>query len=523
MTTRYQGGTVIYPLTYCDVPNGTIPTAINDRYLEVIGRPCEIGTLGGRTERALSQIAAGTHTEAEAIAAMEAEVAINYAEYEETLGPVVEISNYCDRLDGQLIFNNTGVFGEMDAKSNRAFNFDRATYNVQSREFPSTDIIYEGSIISGVSHAKIDLTKTSADPRFDHTQNSTKFSSNREMYFNTPKMLANPEQEMSDVGNSNDSDPSILFGVEFKSTAISTFGGDTALSAASSGYVSDVSPIIDLQRSTMVMENSIIDNQNGEGEVYDEYALYHTNQEIHYEKGFITTSVLVHYPRDGAPTEINNQYFSMTNGGGTEVGRPADQWGMQIYMSYYEELLEDGQSHDSAMVNVLARIQATYDAPGAESRYGPVVRVVTPQIEFSNVPQAFMPETDPLGGTSASKYITKPISLRQAANGMRVMIDMFKPPAADFDLYCRIVSDLDEDIYSQRFFIVRPDYIPGDNQFNPDTFDLQKLPFNEYQFLIGGRDGDLPDFVKFQLKVVMRSTNSCEIPIMNSIRVAALI
>ena len=82
---------------------------------------------------------------------------------------------------------------------------------------------------------------------------------------------------------------------------------------------------------------------------------------------------------------------------------------------------------------------------------------------------------------------------------------------------------MDEDIYCQRFFMVRPDYIPGDNQFNPDTFDLQKLPFNEYQYLIGGRDGDLADFVKFQLKIVMRSTNTCEIPIMNSIRVAALI
>ena len=344
------------------------------------------------------------------------------------------------------------------------------------------------------------------------------------MYFNTPNLLANPVQEFSgDVGASNDSEPSIIFGVEFKSTALSTFGGNDALSVASSGYVSDVSPIIDLQRSTMVMENSIIDNQNGEGEIYDDYAIYYVNQEIHYADGHIGTSVLVHYPQVGAATEINNKYISMTtpvNGG---TGRPADQWGMRVYMSAYDDHIADSLGHDSAIASVLDRIQATYDAPSAEGIHKGVVKVIPPKIDFSNVPQDFVPETDPLSGTTASKHITKPITLRQAANGLRLMIDMFKPPAADFDVYCRTVSDLDEDIYSQRFFVVRPDYIPGDNQFNPDTFDLQKLPFNEYQYLIGGRDGNLAEFVKFQLKIVMRSTNTCEIPIMNSIRVAALI
>ena len=103
------------------------------------------------------------------------------------------------------------------------------------------------------------------------------------------------------------------------------------------------------------------------------------------------------------------------------------------------------------------------------------------------------------------------------------MIDMFKPPAADFDLYYRTASGVDEDISTAKFYKVDAQYAPGDNQFNPDTFDLQKLPFNEYQYLIGGRDGDLAEFTKFQLKVVMRTTNSCEIPIMDSIRVAALI
>jgi hypothetical protein len=408
------------------------------------------------------------------------------------------------------------VFGELTAQSNRAFNYDRATFNVESQEFPSTDIVYEGSMISGVSHAKIDLTKT-ADPRFSLLQENTKFASNREMYFNTPKMFANPIQEMSDVGLSTDSEPSVVFGVEFNTTATSSFGGSTAAQAAGSGYVSDVSPIIDLQRSMIVAENSIIDNQIGEGEVTDEYAVYVANQTTYYADGFIIEGGLyVKTPQAGAATDINNHYLALIN-------RPADYLGLGLWMGHYESLIADGESHSDAITDTTSRITETYNAPGNEGKHGGVIRITGRSVEFSNIPQNFVPESHPLSGTSASKHITSPVTLRQDSKGLRVMIDMFKPPAADFDLYYRTVSGLDEDIYSVEFQQVEVQYEPGDNQFNPDTFDLQKLPFNEYQYLIGGRDGDLAEFSKFQLKVVMRTTNTCEIPIMNSIRVAALI
>ena len=413
-------------------------------------------------------------------------------------------------------FSQTGIFGETTARSNRSFNYDRATYNVKSEEFPSTDIRYEGNMISGISHAKIDQTRTD-DPRFSMTQNNTKFASNREMYFNTPKMLANPVQEMSDVGISTDSEPSTVFGVEFTSTALSSFGGPIAAQSAGLGYVSDVSPIIDLQRSMMVMENSIIDNQIGEGLVVDDYGIYDVNQTLIYEDKFkVEGSVLVKTPEVGAPTSLNDHYQSL-------IGRPAEQHGMNTWMATYETQIEAGVADSDAIADVKDRITQSYNAPAAEGIHGGVARIVGPIFEYSNIPQDFVPESNPLSGTSASKHITKPVTLRQSANGLRVFIDMFNPPAASFDLYYRTVSGLDEDIYSARFQKIESQNEPGDNQFNPDTFDLQKLPFNEYQFLVGGRDGELADFVKFQLKVVMRSTNSCEIPIMNSIRVAALI
>jgi hypothetical protein len=113
--------------------------------------------------------------------------------------------------------------------------------------------------------------------------------------------------------------------------------------------------------------------------------------------------------------------------------------------------------------------------------------------------------------------------LNQAANGLRVFIDMFKPSAASFDVYYRTTSDPDEDIYEQEFVRVDPENEVPDNVFNPDTFNMKSLKYKEYRYLIGGEDGSLPDFTKFQIKVVMKTTNTCEIPMMKSIRAIALI
>ena len=414
-------------------------------------------------------------------------------------------------------FNSTGIFGENSTRSNRAFNYDRATYNVESKEYPSTNIEYEGNMVSGLSHAKIDLSRT-ADPRFDMTQNNTKFAANREMYYNTPKMLANPVQEMEEVGLSSDSQPSIVFGTTFSTKSASTFGGPTAAAAALNGYVADVSPVIDLQRSTMVMENSIIDNQLcGSGRtIEDQYAFYTVNQEIVWKNGDVNyNQTLVSSTKTSAVEDINNHYLSVE-------GRPAEMHGLHYWMGNVKTDIANGLTEAQAVQRVKDNITLDNTKPYNVSTR-PAVDVRSPDCEFSNIPQGYRAETLPTSGTSPSKHMTKPVTLNQASNGLRVFVDMFKPPAAAFDLFYRVVSDPEDNIYSEEFTLIKPQNEPEDNQFNPDTFDLQNLDFREYRYLIGGRSGDLTDFTKFQFKIVMRSTNTCEIPIMNSIRVAALI
>ena len=415
-------------------------------------------------------------------------------------------------------FNTTGIFGEKGVSSNRAFNYDRATYNVESKEYPSTNILYEGNMVSGLSHAKIDLSRT-ADPRFDMTQTNTKFAANREMYYNKPKMLANPIQEMEEVGISTDSQPSIIFGTKFNTNSVSTFGGPSAAAAALNGYVADVSPIIDLQRSTMVMENSIIDNQLcGSGrQIEDQYAVYDVNQDMYWSNGDITYGMsLVNSTKTASAERINNHFRSSMN-------RDAEISGLQYWMGIVNREVANGFSEDSAVDITIGHINYDITTDPLTVARTPSIGVKSPDCEFSNIPQLYRAETLASSGSSPSKHITKPVTLNQASNGLRVFVDMFKPPAARFDLFYRVVADPEDDIYAQEFTLIKPQNEPEDNQFNPDTFDLQNLDFREYRYLIGDRDGNLPDFTKFQFKVVMRSTNTCEIPIMNSIRVAALI
>jgi hypothetical protein len=305
-------------------------------------------------------------------------------------------------------FTETGPFGADSVQTNRAFNIDRATLNFSDLTLDQTQINYQASFVSGVSHAQISLTGT-ADPRFNIDGSVTPLGNREEHFFNTPRYLANADQEYSELSPLSDSAPSVIVGATLISDQVSTFGGDLATSYRSSGYVSDVSPVIDTQSIGMTFINNVIDNQ----------------------------------------------------------------------------------AVDSA------------------SRIG-----------SNNAPADFIPETHPTLGTTPSKHITRIVQLEQAANGIKVILDMYKPPAASFDLYYRTGEDADADLYENEWVRVDAQNSPPDSLYVQSD---DNLSFQEYRYLIGGLTGTLQDFTAFQLKVVMKSTNTCQPPVLDSIRAIALI
>ena len=121
-------------------------------------------------------------------------------------------------------------------------------------------------------------------------------------------------------------------------------------------------------------------------------------------------------------------------------------------------------------------------------------------------------ETSARGGSELSKHLTKPVTLGDKAKGLKIMLSANKPSRAEFDVYYRTNSGgllLDQD-----FVLIAPEVsMPSDD--NPNVY-------RDYRYLPGNIGGNLPDFDQFQIKIVMKSTNSAQVPKFADMRVIAL-
>jgi hypothetical protein len=133
-----------------------------------------------------------------------------------------------------------------------------------------------------------------------------------------------------------------------------------------------------------------------------------------------------------------------------------------------------------------------------------------------NVPISFVPETDPNNGTALSKHLTKPVTLEQGATGIKILFAGNSQFGTHFDMYYRTVElGSDSDINGISFIAAEPDTTMPNDQ-NEDTF-------KEYVYTIGGEFAtELPEFNKYQVKVVMNSTNSSVVPRIRDLRTIAL-
>lgn len=320
-----------------------------------------------------------------------------------------DISGYWVRQAGGSTFPaTTGVFGADSVETARGFNIDGLTMALNTIAVPQTEISYTGSFVTGFSHSQVSLTDTQ-DPRFDVINQP--LQNRKYTTFTKPRYIAS--ETVENDANKGGGVPSIVVGTTLRTDQVSAFGGDDALTAANNGYVSDISPLLDMQSMSMHFENNLVDNQ-------------------------------------------------------------------------------------------------PLDSDNTAGRIG------------TNAPSGYVPETHPTNGTSPSKHITKVITLDQAANSVRVFLELNRPPEAGVDLYFRSTATTDEDIYAKEWT-----YIEGDNlpRANPENIPQQLEPeFSEYRYLIGGKAGtELPDFSAFQVKVVFRATNTTQAPCLKSIRAIAVV
>ena len=131
-----------------------------------------------------------------------------------------------------------------------------------------------------------------------------------------------------------------------------------------------------------------------------------------------------------------------------------------------------------------------------------------------NVPLSYVAETDATEGSHAAKHVTKTVTLEESAVGLKILFAANRPAEAEFEVYFK-TGTADDDFNSTAWSLI------GENGSQPADNDVEV--FREYEFLPGGQVGNLSAFTKFQIKIVMTSTNSSKIPTIKDLRVIALV
>jgi hypothetical protein len=136
--------------------------------------------------------------------------------------------------------------------------------------------------------------------------------------------------------------------------------------------------------------------------------------------------------------------------------------------------------------------------------------------------------TEPEGDNHAAIYLTKKINLQNPATSLRVIFDANREDAASIKVLYKILRvddefDFDEIGYT---FFNDDGTIAGsggpDVTVNPS---LALNQFNEYEYTAGVTDdgigNELEEFTAFQIKIVLRTTNSARPPRLKQLRVLA--
>ena len=127
----------------------------------------------------------------------------------------------------------------------------------------------------------------------------------------------------------------------------------------------------------------------------------------------------------------------------------------------------------------------------------------------------FVADTAKQGGSSAAKYITRPIILANDSSALDVRLSAYVPGTSEVELYFRL-SNADDARNMQELI-----WTPFNTDGSPDTAIApidDNTTFREYKYSAD----NLNKFTAFQLKVVMKGTVSSYPPRVKDLRGIAL-
>lgn len=136
---------------------------------------------------------------------------------------------------------------------------------------------------------------------------------------------------------------------------------------------------------------------------------------------------------------------------------------------------------------------------------------------ISTIP--YTAETNPDGGTVASKHITIPYRLVNSSTSIVALVDALRPSGADFDIWYRTsLGSTGAKLEEQNWIAFSKDIkVTKSNSYIdvPQSDDLSR--FVEYEFSVF----DLAPFDEYQIKITMNAENSTRPPMFRNLRTIA--
>jgi hypothetical protein len=137
--------------------------------------------------------------------------------------------------------------------------------------------------------------------------------------------------------------------------------------------------------------------------------------------------------------------------------------------------------------------------------------------------------TEPEGDNHSAIYLTKKINLETPATSLRVLFDAAREPDADIKVLFKTLRVDDAFDFDEMSFTFFNDDGTVAGSGGPDVTTRPSENINEFlehEYTAGVTDdgigSPLEEFVSFQIKIVMRTTNQTEPPRLKNLRVLAL-
>lgn len=318
---------------------------------------------------------------------------------------------------------------------------------IEFRNFSGTDISFKANVTSGtaISSAK---------------DNAVSIIANENNYFPSPKAVKGVSNESAGSGSGRKS-------LEITATLSST--------------LENLSPIIDINRTSAVVVSNRIDNITEANVmfVHETSNVLTSNLNISLSGNVITTTSKI----------VANVLGSLNVGKSLQIS-----------------------SNAGVNANVVIS-RVTNDLTGNANVY--VYSTFPTQTETANVVtliqrDSFVDERAYLGGSAAAKYVTKQVTLQNPSRFLKILFSANVPKEAEIDVYYRTLDlGSSEPLGLKNYTLAQPEFSIAKTE-NPRNF-------SDVNYEID----DLPLFTAVAVKIVFRSSNSSQVPSIKDLRIIA--